>query len=141
MNPRITTIIVGSIITLLGLAGLLYPDRVMGILGFGATNMARAASVLGEIRATYGGIFLVMGVFTLLAARDPAAQRGRLLLIGLMWLGACAGRVLSVSLDGSPGLPGWLTAAFELAVGGALLAAAFVKPAAAPSSGLAPSQP
>jgi hypothetical protein len=141
MNPRITTIIIGSIILLLGLAGLLYPGRVMGLLGFIPANASSSAAVFGEVRATYGGIFVVMGVFTLLAASDPAAQRARLLFIGLLWLGACAGRLLSMSVDGNPGLPGWLAAVFELIVGGALMITVFTKPASASSSGFTPSQP
>jgi len=138
MNPRVTTIVVGTIILILGLAGLFYPDRVMGLLGFLPANASHAAAVFGEVRATYGGIFVVMGVFTLLAARDPAAQRGRLLFIGLMWLGACSGRLLSVSIDGNPGVPGWVTAVFELFMGGALLSAALMS-SAEPSAASAPS--
>src|SRR5438105_2043188 len=98
MNSRIVTIIVGLIILALGFAGLLYPDRVMGVLGFSILNTSHAAAALGEIRATYGGIFVVMGAYTLLAALDPAANGGRLLFIGAMWLGAGAGRLVGVSL-------------------------------------------
>jgi hypothetical protein len=34
------------------------------------------------VRAAYGGIFTVMGVYTVLAAMDPATNRGRILMIG-----------------------------------------------------------
>jgi hypothetical protein len=128
MNARIVTVIVGIIILALGLAGLLYPDRIMGVLGFSILNASQASAALGEIRATYGGVFVVMGVYTLLAAMDPAAHRARLLFVGLMWLGACAGRLLGVSLNGNPGLPGWAAVVFELLVGGALVAAVVLKP-------------
>ena len=130
MNARIVTIIVGIIILALGLAGLLYPDRIMGVLGFSILNASQAAAALGEIRATYGGLFVVMGVYTLLAAMDPAAHRARLLFIGLMWLGECAGRLVGVSINGNPGLPGWAAAVFELLMGGALVAAVVLKPRA-----------
>src|SRR5574337_549883 len=120
MNPRVVAIIAGVITTVLGLAGLLYPDRVMGVLGFAILNTANAAAVMGEIRATYGGLFVVLGVYTLLSSMDPAAHRSRLLFSGLLWLGACAGRLVGVNLNGNPGLPGWLAVAFELLVGGAL---------------------
>ena len=128
MNSRITTVIVGIIILGLGLAGLLYPSRVMGILGYTIINPSQAAAVLGEVRATYGGLFVVMGVYTLLSAADPVANSGRLLFIGLMWLGACAARLVGVSVDGNPGLPGWAAVVFEVLVGGALVAAALIKP-------------
>ena len=128
MDSRVTTAVAGTIIVLLGLAGLLYPGRIMGLLGFTVLNASQAAATLGEVRATYGGLFVVMGLFTILAAANPAAHRSRLLLIGLLWFGACAGRLLGVSVDGNPGLPGWLAVALEIVVGGALVAASFSKP-------------
>jgi hypothetical protein len=133
MNPRPTAAIVGSIILLLGLVALVYPERVMGFLGFSLLNPAHAAAALGEVRATYGGIFVVMGLFTLLAAFDPPTHRSRLLFVGLMWLGASAGRLFGVSMDGNPGIPGWLSLVFELVVGGTLvLAAQAARPIIAP---------
>ena len=130
MNPRVVAITTGVITTALGLAGLLYPDRVMGILGFAILNSANTAAVMGEIRATYGGLFVVLGAYTLFSALDPPAQRSRLMFIGLLWLGACAGRLLGVNINGNPGLPGWVAAAFELLMGGALVAASLsVRPA------------
>jgi len=126
MNPRVVAIIAGVITTALGLAGLLYPDRVMGLLGFAILNSANTAAVMGEVRATYGGLFVVLGVYTFLSAMDPAAQRSRLLFIGLLWLGACAGRLLGVNINGNPGLPGWVAVALELVVGGALVAASLI---------------
>jgi Domain of unknown function (DUF4345) len=77
MNGRMTTIIPGAIIVLLGAAGLVYPERVLGLLGFSIQNASHAAAALGEVRATYGGIFLVMGIATLVAAADPPRHRGR----------------------------------------------------------------
>ena len=126
MNPRVVAIITGTITTVFGLAGLLYPDRVMGLLGFAILNSANAAAVMGEVRATYGGLFVVLGVYTLLAAMDPAAHRSHLMFIGLLWLGACAGRLLGVKINGNPGLPGWGAAAFELVMGGVLVAASAI---------------
>jgi len=139
MNPRVTTIVTGIIITGLGMAGLLYPDRVMGLLGFAVLNTTQSAAVLGEVRATYGGLFVVMGLWVLLGAFDPVAHRARIQFAGLLWLGACAGRLFGVYLDGSPGIPGWVAAAGELVVGSLLVAVPWMKPgggapAAAPVS-------
>ena len=128
MNPRATAVVTGLIMVALGLAGLLYPERVLGILGFTVFNASHAAAAYGEVRATYGGLFIVMGIFTMMAAMDPAVHRSRLLFIGLLWLGACAGRVFGVVVDGNPGLFGWLAVAFELAVGGALCLASQTAP-------------
>jgi hypothetical protein len=124
MNPRVTTLVVGSVITLLGAAGLLYPERVLGLVGFGAPAASRVAAAYGEVRATYGGLFLVMGVATLLAGLDPPRHRARLVLVGLLWLGAGGGRLFGVYVDGNPGLPAWLALVFEAVIGGALLLAA-----------------
>lgn len=126
MNPRVTTIVVGGVTLALGLAGLLYPDRVMGLLGFAVLSTAKAAAVLGEIRAVYGGLFIVLGIYTLLAGFDPPAHRSRLMFIGFLWLGVCAGRLIGANVDGNPGLPGWLAAAVELLFGGLLVAASFI---------------
>ena len=124
MSPRLGTVVVGVLSLLLGSAGLVYPDRVLGLLGFAVASTAHAAAALGEVRATYGGVFLVLGVSTLLAAGNPAAHRGRLTLLGLVWLGAAAGRLFGAYADGNPGLIGWLSAAFELAMGATLVVAA-----------------
>ncbi len=144
MNPRVTAIVVGILTLAFGLAALLYPGRVMGLLGYAVLTTSQAPAVLGEVRATYGGLFVVMGVFTLLAGLDPTAHRARLLLIGLLWWGACSGRLLGVYVDGNPGVPGWVTAAFEFLVGGALVFASFARAAAkvpAPQVSAAPAAP
>ena len=142
MNPRVTAAIAGSVILLLGLAALFYPERVLGILGFAVLSPAHAAAALGEVRATYGGVFAVMGLFTLLAAANPGAHRARLLFVGLLWLGACGGRLVGVFVDGNPGLFGWGAVALELLLGGALvLASQAATPEAAPAVPVAPSSP
>jgi hypothetical protein len=123
MNVRGTTMGVGLLILALGGAALFSPERVMGFLGYTFASQASSAATLGEVRATYGGLFIVMGLLTALAAINPAANRGRILFVGLLWLGACAGRVFGASVDGSPGIFGWLSAAFELAVGLVLVVA------------------
>ncbi len=121
MSPRVVTIVVGLVILLLGVFGLIYPERTLAWLGLVYANPSHMAATLGEIRATYGGLFTVMGVYTLFAAVDPPAHRARLLFIGLLWLGMCTGRLFGVYVDGNPGLPGWVAASFELAVGAALV--------------------
>jgi uncharacterized protein DUF4345 len=133
MNPRIITSIAGTLILGLGLAGLVYPELVMAhLLGFAVDPSHGHNAVLGEVRATYGGLFVMMGVYALLSVADTVKHRGRLQFIGLLWVGAGAGRLLGVYLDGDPGLTGWVGVAFELIMGGALVLASFLKPVAAP---------
>ena len=129
MSPRIATVVVGLVSVVLGLAGLIYPERVIGLLGFTIQNASHSAAALGEVRATYGGIFLVLGVFTLIAAPSPWNQRARLVSLSCIWLGACGARLFGVWVDGNPGIIGWLSAAFEIAMGGMLL---FASQASAP---------
>jgi hypothetical protein len=124
MSPRIVTIVSGIVMVGLGIAGLVYPERVLGMLGLAYANPSHMAAALGEVRATYGGLFAVMGCFTLFAALDPSAHRSRLLFVGLLWLGMCFGRLFGVYVDGNPGIPGWVAATFELVVGGARVAVA-----------------
>jgi drug/metabolite transporter superfamily protein YnfA len=131
MNPRVTAIVVGLLTLAFGLAALVYPERMMGLLGYSVLTSSQTPAVLGEVRATYGGLFVVMGVYTLLAGLDPAAHRARLMFIGLLWWGACSGRLLGVYVDGNPGVPGWATASFEFLAGGALVVASFARSAAA----------
>jgi hypothetical protein len=136
MSARTITLAAGVVILLMGLAALFYPERVMGLLGFMVLNASESASVLGEVRATYGGIFTVMGAAVLLAAANPAANRGRLVAIGLLWLGACGGRLFGVTVDGNPGVFGWLAVVFEAVMGTALLLAA--QRAGSPAESLEP---
>jgi len=124
MNARVTALVVAVVILALGVAGLIYPERVLAFLGFAVQNASHSASALGEVRATYGGIFVVMGLYAVHAALDPFVHRSRLRFIGFLWLGACAGRLFGVWIDGNPGLFGWLAVVFELVVGGALVLAA-----------------
>jgi len=81
MTPRVTAILVGFVILLLGAAGLLYPERMLGLLGFAVQNPSHAAAALGEVRATYGGLFLVMGLAALL--RLASAEEVEMLRAGL----------------------------------------------------------
>jgi len=131
MNPRVTTMVIGVLTTVMGVFALIYPETVMSqVSGFAIAPNFTANFVLGEVRAAYGGIFTVVGIYTILAAMDPATNRGRILMIGLLWIGACLGRLYGVVIDGSPGWWGWLSAAFEAVVGGLLVAVSQMTPEA-----------
>jgi hypothetical protein len=131
MNPRVTTTVIGVLTTIMGVLALTYPELVMRhVLGFTVDPAYTANFARGEVRAAYGGIFTVMGVYTVLAAMDPATNRGRILMIGLMWVGACVGRLYGVVVDGTPGAWGWVSAAFEAVVGGMLIAVSQMTPEA-----------
>jgi hypothetical protein len=129
MNPRITTSVIGVLTVVMGMFALVYPEMVMRqVVGFAVDPGFSANFVRGEVRAAYGGIFTVLGIYTILAAMDPATNRGRILMIGLIWFGACFGRLYGVLIDGTPGWWGWLSAAFEAIVGGMLVAVSQMTP-------------
>jgi len=121
MNARVIVAVVGVVTLLLGIAGLVYPEEVMRFVGYAYPNPPNLPGTRGEVRALYGGLMIAAGVLTLLAVPSPQANQGRLLLLGLLWLGAGGGRVFGVFMDGNPGLIGWLSVVAELGGGGALL--------------------
>jgi hypothetical protein len=135
MNPRIVTLVIGVVSTVLGIGGLISPSFVMErVVGFAVDPAFSENFVRGEVRAVYGGMFTVLGVATLLTAMDVYTHRARLLLIGFLWLGLCGGRLVGVVVEGSPGVLGWFSVAFELIIGGLLVASAtMARPVAASS--------
>lgn len=123
MNARIVVAVVGVITLLMGICGLFRPEWVMNFVGYDVASNASKTLVHGEVRAVYGGMLIVAAVFTMLSAPDPREHQGRLLLLGLLWIGAGAGRLFGVFADGNPGLFGWLSLALELGGGAALILA------------------
>ncbi len=123
MNAKLWLALVGIVTVVLGLIGLMYPLRVMEIASFAPRIPTEPAAALSETRAIYGGLFVVIGAFTLWAATAPREHRSVLNLIGCIWLGVFAGRMIGISIDGNPGLFGWLGGVLEV-VGGSLVLAA-----------------
>jgi hypothetical protein len=72
---------------------------------------------VSEIRATYGGFFLALGAWALVA-QTPATFT----IVGIAWFGAALGRLVSAFVDGSSSAKNLGGIAFEAAIG-ALLAA------------------
>jgi hypothetical protein len=125
MSGRGMTAFIGVITVAMGVVGLAYPLHVMDWVGF-SPLMTKPNAGTVEARAIYGGLFLVLGVFTLWAATNPRAHRRELLLIACLWLGLFGGRMVGVSIEGSPGLLNTLGAVFEVVVGCLLLAAPYL---------------
>jgi hypothetical protein len=125
MNGRAVAAIIGVITLILGGLGIAYPRQVLQWVGFDllATNPQAG---LAEARAVYGGFFLVLGFFTLWGATSPRTHRRELTLLGCLWLGLFAGRMVGVSIDGSPGLLNTVAAGLEVIVGGLLIAAPYL---------------
>jgi Domain of unknown function (DUF4345) len=82
---------IGCVITIgFGLLGFLFPAKASELTGLQTT----VPSSFADLRGTFGGAFLVMGIFPLIV-KHPMAY----LFTGLFWWGAAAGRVLSIFLD------------------------------------------
>jgi hypothetical protein len=123
MNPTAITAVIGIATLGLGIVGLFQPGVILGFIGLAFLSPSTQSLALGEIRAVYGGMPMVLGAATLQAAFNPGNHRGRIALFGFLWLGFAGGRLLGVSIDGNPGLIGWVFTAVELGFGGALLVA------------------
>ena len=128
MKPLAITTAVGLLTLALGCVGLFDPLMVMGFVGLDTTSASYGAAALSEVRAVYGGLFAVIGIYTLLAAPSPGSHRPTLLFISFMWLGLCGGRLLGIWIDGYPGVKGLVSAGLEFGMGVGLLIASRAEP-------------
>ncbi len=139
VDTRVIVGVVGLITLALGLGGLLRPEWVMNFVGYAVASNAPATLVRGEVRAVYGGLMVAAGVLTLLTAPAPRANQGKLMLLGLLWVGTGCGRLFGVFVDGNPGVIGWLSLLLEIGGGAALLyASQFAADRTTPASSAVP---
>lgn len=118
---RLVIALVGATLVGMSFSGLFQPGYIIGLIGF-SPERAPGPYQLAEVRAVYGGLFAVIGIFTMLSAVDPVAHRGRLVALGWCWLGLAGGRLLGAALDGPIGLQGWAFVLIEVVAGLAVLA-------------------
>jgi hypothetical protein len=82
-----------------GLAFAFFPtEMAMSITG----SVATSASALMDIRATYGGMTLAVGIILMMLARNKEGLAFALLSIAIILLAMAAGRVLGMYIDGTP---------------------------------------
>lgn len=110
---------VAAFFVTMGAVALARPERVVSY--FGTSSLTRDAR--NEVRAVYGGFGLAVGLMLLATPWLPALRAGVLVAVSIALLGMAAGRLISVLLDGSPGLLPWLFCGFELVLSGSLLVA------------------
>jgi hypothetical protein len=108
--------VAGAAITAgMGLLGLLFPAAASTLTGVtGVTPAGRS-----EFRATYGGLFLALGLAPLLTGA-PAFYA----LAGLCWIGAAIGRIVSIGLDRAAAPMNFGAVVYEAAIGALLIAGA-----------------
>lgn len=103
----------GALVTLgLGIYGLFWPLGVATFVGI-APEGERGVS---EIRATYGGLFLAMGLFAVVMQSTDVFR-----VVGVAWLGAAGGRCFSVVRDDSRSGANLGAVAMETVIGLSLL--------------------
>lgn len=91
----------------LGVMGLVRPAAAAAF-----TSMQPVGRIgVSEIRATYGGFFVLLGAYAL-ASQEPIAFTAA----GLAWLGAAGGRAVSVLVDRSTEPKNFGGIAFEAAI-------------------------
>ncbi len=103
----------GALITLaMACMGLLKPQWAANIVGLEATSVPGKS----EFRATYGGLFIPLGLVPLVTM-DPLA----FLISGTCWMGAAVGRIVSIALDDANTAKNWGATMFESVIAFLLL--------------------
>lgn len=97
-----------AVTAIMGGIGLLTPSAAAALVGL----EARTPPGRSEFRATYGGLFLCLGVAPLITGAPLLFAAA-----GLAWLGAALGRVLSIVADRTSTAKNWAAAGFETVVG------------------------
>jgi hypothetical protein len=83
----------GAIVTMgLGLLGLFFPASAASFVSI----IPDGERGISEVRATYGGLFLAMGLFAVVAQSTDVFR-----VVGIAWLGAAGGRAFSAVHDNS----------------------------------------
>jgi hypothetical protein len=108
----------GIFFVLYGTVFLIAPSE-MAIFVTG--NSPQTASGIIDLRATYGGLSISMGVVLLILASSTENLRLALLCTAIVLLTMAGGRVLGMFLDGSPNLIMYVYLVAELVVSSAAL--------------------
>ena len=91
MEPIFILANIGAVATtLLGLLGLLLPDKAAAFVSISPVGLNGRS----EIRATYGGLFTALGAVCMVAQAEMV-----FMVAGVAWLGASLGRAYSALLD------------------------------------------
>lgn len=120
----------------LGLIGLINPQAIARFVGLDPAGAARHG--VSEFRATYGGYFLLshgaaaFGLGSVLFSGPGGFWAGATgagaLALAAGWIGAAAGRLVSIFADRANVAMNWGAIVFELAMGAALLAPWWARP-------------
>lgn len=96
-----------------GLGFMLFPD-VFANWVTDATPQSPSSRI--DMRATYGGMSVAVGIIFLLLAHNRQTLKTGLICVALMMGGMASGRTVGILLDGSPNFVMWLFLAAEVLV-------------------------
>jgi len=113
-----------GVVLVLGMLSLFNPTVASGLLGLQIV----AERGLSEVRATYGALHVTMAALLLWALPLRPRAGGMVRVMGLLWLGAAAGRVASLAIDPVVGVANLGMLLVQLIVGGLLVWASFETP-------------
>jgi hypothetical protein len=99
----------------MGLLGLLAPHKAAGFVGLKPLTPAGTS----EFRATYGGLWIALGLVPILSG-DPLAY----LMAGLCWALTAVGRLVSIVVDKAADARNWGATLFEGAFAALLIVGA-----------------
>lgn len=110
--------VAAGVALVLGLLGLLNPGAAMRLLGLDVVSPRG----LSEVRSMYGALHVTMAALMLWAIPLRPRTAPLLRTLGVIWLGAAAGRVASLLIDDAVVGP-WnlVLLALQLFIGGALV--------------------
>ena len=103
MKEKIFLVLVGLIFIGLGTYSLVQPVDAVSIFEITLIEV----SSINEVRANYGGMHLLLGLFFLYGAVAMRFQDAAILVVALFTGGLVLGRLVSLVLDGSPNEAVW----------------------------------
>lgn len=108
---KLLVLLTASIFCIYGLIFVFFP--VDGLLFVVDGSISTSSGVI-DIRATYGGMSVGIGIILYLLATTHGTLRIGLLSVCLLMLGMAAGRIIGMVLDGSPNIYMYIYLALEL---------------------------
>lgn len=97
---------IGAVLTMgMGCLGLFFPNKASALTGLEAVTNAGKA----EFRGTLGVTFILLGLIPIITQSPDA-----FLTVGVCWLGAAIGRILSIFVDRGSEAKNWGAVAIEV---------------------------
>ena len=99
MASKILLLLSGAVFSAVGALHIIAPQAGVEPLGLELATL----NSLNEIRANYGGMHLILGLFMLIAGIKDSLRKPGLFLLAFFTGGLVLGRVVSLIVDGVPG--------------------------------------